>query len=450
MLASLIILIAAMGKSSVARKFNPIARVAPQFTKIHVPSGSHRHQLQMQMSANKENSPEGLKAAGPGQYLRADNAASDLVQFPANQNMNHTFGLSAPRSFDWRGRFGRSGPVMNMEDESPAKMNVADQDGKSPTPKEKRVTLLKQNLQALHDSGDDGKPILTVSIMKYDALDFAAARQAKFENVNLSTELHEALLAAKEMDILLMLHARVAGTSVSTSDKAVSGQLAAIRLDKDFDDIPIHTQLLLNLSNQEEASGLIDRYAKAGSDIITFEPDPAEITPTASQVNAMLDRVRANGILSGLVLSPASSVSSIERLLKDSKEDMVVIMLGGDTDIDKALDKIKEIKSACQKYKVPEPYISVEGEVDENKAPIFLAEGANVIVSEFSLAKVDGIAEKKSRVFAFRTNELPEDSDVVCWLAPDREGAPNPEVGDKFICVDKLSISKEVDQEASY
>jgi len=442
MATSLIILIVAMGKSCVASRFNPIARVAPRFPKIPFPGGPHSHQLQMKMGTDKASFPEVLKAVGPGQSSRAYNAASDLVQLPANRNMKHTFGLSGPRSFDWRGRVGRSSPAMNMADESPAKMNMADQDGKSPTPQEKRVMLLRQNLQALDGNGDEGKVILAESPMLFDPLDFAAARQAKFENRDFRTELHKASDAAKELDMLLMLHAHP-HTSASTSDAAVAGQLAAIRLEKDFDDIPIHTQLVLDLSNHQQASGLIDRYAKAGSDIITFEPDPADIITTASQVTAMLDRIKAHGILSGFVLSLGASVKSIEHLLMHSKLDMVVIKIGGSNHIDKALEKIKEIKSACQKYEVPEPYISVDGEVDENAAPKFLAEGANIIVSGF-------IVVRKFPVFAFRTNDLPEDPSVVCWLDPDREGAPNPEVGGEFICVDKSSIEKELDQEDSY
>jgi len=419
MVASLIILIAAMGKDSVASRFNPIARVAPEFP----------------------------KEARPGRSSRADDAASDLVPLPANRNIKRTFGLSGPSSFDWRGRFGRSSPVMNMADESPAKMNMADQDGKSRTPQEKRVTLLRQNLQALDGSGDEGKPILAVSLMKFGALDFAAASDGKFENLDFRTELHRASDAAKELDILLMLHA-YPHSSASTSETAVARQLAAIRSDKDFDDIPIHTQLVLNLSNPQQASGWIDRYAKAGSDIITFEPDPANIIIiTASQVAAMLDRVKAHGILNGLVLSPGSPVRSIDHLLMHSKLDMVVIKLGGSDDIDKALDKIEDIKRACQEYKMPEPYISADGELDEDEAPKFLAQGANVIVSAFSVSKVDGVATdgETSPVKTFRTNDPLEDPDVICWLDPNRDWVPNPEAGDLFLCIDKASIEKPID-----
>merc|ERR1719237_99771 len=95
-------------------------------------------------------------------------------------------------------------------------------------------------------------------------------------------------------------------------------------------------------------------------------------------------------------MSPGTSVSSIEHLLKHGELEMVVIMLvnpgfGGSKYIDIALDKIREIKNICQENNVPEPYISVDGGVNKKNAPKFLEEGVNVIVSGGSV--VDAVAK---------------------------------------------------------
>merc|ERR1719188_2070910 len=123
---------------------------------------------------------------------------------------------------------------------------------------------------------------------------------------------------------------------------------------------------------------MIDRHAKAGSDIITFDPRPlSTYIPTSSAVTAMLYRIKSHGILSGLVLNHVTSVSSIAHLLAHEELEMVVIKVevGGSSYVDEALFKAKEIKRLCHKHKVQEPYISVDGGVDEDNVPKFLAEG---------------------------------------------------------------------------
>lgn len=392
MVSSLMLLIATISKSCAANRINPIAltrEVDAHAPMSHSPGRFLRPQ--MQTGANEGNIPEILKREGAGQSWRANNRdvtsdwrnlSQSLAEVSESDIVVRSMAKLHPKALAGRSRPGHLAPLRGWRPRFDPKMSVADQQEET---REARVTSLRENLQALQGSGDEGKPILSVSLAKFDPLD-------------LGNQLRAVVAVAKKMDISLMFHAGPQREPFTMKDNFISAGLQdAIRGAEDFDEVPLDTKLTLDLSNPHQGIKTIDSYAKAGSDIITFHPE------ATTQVTAMLDRIKSHGILSGLVMNPGTSVSSIEHLLKHNELEMVVIMLvnpgfGGSKYIDAALDKIREIKRICQANNVPEPYISVDGGVNKENAPIFLEEGVNVIVAGGSV--VDAIAKNDEMVAA--------------------------------------------------
>lgn len=362
----LVLLIAATADISVANtlnrsapvvpKWNPVAPVVPKLPAIPklptggFPGGFARHRLQTQTHASEANIPV-WKTVRPPESLRADGG-------------DRSFGLSRPRFSNGRGRLGRGRrPAMStvIDEVVHRWMGTTDKEGKSTT----AVTM---------EYNHDGWPVLAVSLMKFDGVGFR-------------TELREAAEAAKKMKILLMLQADLHTSAMGES--AVAARLADIQLAEEFDDIPIHMGLMLNLSDPQEAGGQIDRYAKAGADVITFGPDPAASPPTTRQMQLMLYRIKKNGCRGGVVVNGRDTMVSVEPLLEEGDIDMVVIKRlrpgpgsspSAAMSTSEVLGRIRHIRRACREYMMPEPYISVEGEVEEEDAAKLLAEGANVLM----------------------------------------------------------------------
>ena len=87
--------------------------------------------------------------------------------------------------------------------------------------------------------------------------------------------------------------------------------------------------------------GLIQDFAKAGADSITFHP---EATP---HVDRSLQLVRDLGCRNGLVLNPATPLNCLDHVL--DKLDMVLLMsvnpgFGGQAFIPQVLDKISQVR----------------------------------------------------------------------------------------------------------
>jgi len=104
MVASLVLLIAAVGEISLANRINPIARsrgVIAHFPRLSLSRKLLRSHSQIKMGANEANIPEVLKPEGRGQSWQANN--SDFQERP-------------PPVRGKRGRFGHDSPVMNIAD----------------------------------------------------------------------------------------------------------------------------------------------------------------------------------------------------------------------------------------------------------------------------------------------------------------------------------------------
>ena len=122
---------------------------------------------------------------------------------------------------------------------------------------------------------------------------------------------------------------------------------------------------------------LIDEFAGAGADIITFHPEASE------HIDRNLQQIRDAGCRAGLVLNPATPLTHLTHVM--DKLDVVLLMsvnpgFGGQSFIRSTLDKIKNLRDLIDnsEYKIR---LEVDGGVKlENIAEIANA-GADTFVA---------------------------------------------------------------------
>jgi len=119
-----------------------------------------------------------------------------------------------------------------------------------------------------------------------------------------------------------------------------------------------------------------DKYAKnfidAGADILTFH---IEVIPEPA---GLIEEIKKMGARPGIVLNPPTQLKTIEGAL--SLLDFCLVMsvnpgFAGQSFIDSALDKIKELRSKFDKD------IQVDGGINEETGKLAVAAGANVLVA---------------------------------------------------------------------
>ena len=122
---------------------------------------------------------------------------------------------------------------------------------------------------------------------------------------------------------------------------------------------------------------LIDEFAGAGADIITFHPEASE------HIDRNLQQIRDAGCRAGLVLNPATPLTHLTHVM--DKLDVVLLMsvnpgFGGQSFIRSTLDKIKNLRELIDNSKY-EIRLEVDGGVKlENIAEIANA-GADTFVA---------------------------------------------------------------------
>ena len=128
----------------------------------------------------------------------------------------------------------------------------------------------------------------------------------------------------------------------------------------------------------------IDKFAEAGSDIITvhYEAEKDRLKDTLKQIKAL-------GVKCGAVINPDTPVSKIYNVIEDC--DMVLLMsvfpgFGGQKFIPEVVDKIKEVKSIVDKIGKPID-IEIDGGITLDNVRLVKDAGANVIVAGSTVFK---------------------------------------------------------------
>ncbi len=147
----------------------------------------------------------------------------------------------------------------------------------------------------------------------------------------------------------------------------------------------------------------LDDFAAAGADLITIHYEATEDPLTT------LRAIREKGVKAGISIRPATPVSVLEPLLKESYEDtplvdLVLIMtvnpgFGAQALIEDCIPKVGETRALCASLGLDEMLVEVDGGVKPNNVDKLLAQGADVIVAG---SAVFGAADPKAVITALK------------------------------------------------
>lgn len=133
----------------------------------------------------------------------------------------------------------------------------------------------------------------------------------------------------------------------------------------------------------------IEDFANAGADIITFHVE------SDSDIQETIDKIKACGKKSGLVIKPNTKAEEVFPYLKDLF--MVLVMtvepgFGGQSFMADMLPKVKEIREEANKVN-PELLIEVDGGIGEATIKQAYDAGVDVCVAGTAVFKADSATE---------------------------------------------------------
>jgi ribulose-phosphate 3-epimerase len=139
----------------------------------------------------------------------------------------------------------------------------------------------------------------------------------------------------------------------------------------------------------ENADKYIDDFAAAGADIICVH---VEACP---HLHRTVQKIRQTGAKPAVALNPASSLSTVEWILKDV--DMVLLMtvnpgFGGQSFIASVVEKVHDLRKMCVE-KGLDMDIEVDGGIDLTNIGTITEAGANVIVAGSTVFKAPDTVE---------------------------------------------------------
>ncbi len=122
----------------------------------------------------------------------------------------------------------------------------------------------------------------------------------------------------------------------------------------------------------------LEAFVDAGASSVSVH---VEVLP---HLHRTIHRIKALGARAGVVLNPATPVSSIEEVAGDV--DFVLVMsvnpgFGGQQFIPRSVEKIGAIRSLLDASGRPDAAIEVDGGIDQATAPLVVAAGASILVA---------------------------------------------------------------------
>lgn len=135
----------------------------------------------------------------------------------------------------------------------------------------------------------------------------------------------------------------------------------------------------------EEPIRYIEDFAKAGADIITVHAEACR------HLDRTIEEIRARGIIPGVALNPATSISAVRHVL--GKVNMVLVMtvnpgFGGQQLIPYTVDKVRELKQYVNRMDLKVD-IEVDGGITLENVREVMSAGANVIVAGSAVFRGD-------------------------------------------------------------
>ncbi|WP_270646513.1 ribulose-phosphate 3-epimerase [Paeniclostridium hominis] len=147
----------------------------------------------------------------------------------------------------------------------------------------------------------------------------------------------------------------------------------------------------------ENPDNYIKDFVDAGCDIIVVHEE------ACTHLHRTIQNIKSHNVKAGVALNPATPIENIKYVLKDL--DMVLIMtvnpgFGGQSFIDRMVDKIKEVKSLIDEQGLNVD-IQVDGGIKPSNVDKVVKAGANVIVAGSAIFNSDDI---EATVKEFRLN----------------------------------------------
>ncbi|TKC18619.1 ribulose-phosphate 3-epimerase [Robertmurraya kyonggiensis] len=136
--------------------------------------------------------------------------------------------------------------------------------------------------------------------------------------------------------------------------------------------LPLDVHLMIENPDQ-----YIEAFAKAGADYITVHVE------VCRHLHRTIQNIKSHGIKAGVVLNPATPVSSIEHIIEEI--DMVLLMtvnpgFGGQKFISSVVPKIRQVKELAE-AKGLNIDIEIDGGVNTETAKLCTDAGATILVA---------------------------------------------------------------------
>ncbi|MCB2182547.1 MAG: ribulose-phosphate 3-epimerase [Desulfobulbaceae bacterium] len=137
-------------------------------------------------------------------------------------------------------------------------------------------------------------------------------------------------------------------------------------------DVPLDVHLMIS-----DADKYIDAFAEAGSDWITVHVE------ACTHLHRTIQQIKKHGIKAGVVLNPATSLSTLDYILEEV--DLVMLMsvnpgFGGQSFIPSTLRKVKELKHRIDQLGLPIG-IEIDGGVSPDTISDISEAGVNIFVA---------------------------------------------------------------------
>ena len=144
-----------------------------------------------------------------------------------------------------------------------------------------------------------------------------------------------------------------------------------------------------------EPEKYVERFAKAGADIITVHYEACK-----ENLAEVLKLIKSTGVKCGAVINPDTPVSAIKDVIPLC--DMVLVMsvfpgFGGQKFIPSALDKLREIRAIIDELGLPID-LEIDGGVNFENVSEIISAGANVIVAGSAVFNAEDRAEAIKRL----------------------------------------------------
>ncbi len=144
--------------------------------------------------------------------------------------------------------------------------------------------------------------------------------------------------------------------------------------------LPLDVHLMI-----QQPDRYIPEFAKAGADLISVHVE------TCPHLHRTIDLIKSSGCRPGVVLNPATALSTIEWVLADI--DFVLLMsvnpgFGGQSFISSSIEKTRQLKGMITE-KNPAALIQVDGGVNEKTIYTISEAGADVFVAGSAIFGTD-------------------------------------------------------------